>query len=356
VSTVISRKKIVMDTCIAKHAFRGKGRATLFLAATAGIALLLSAAALAAEPATPEKGDKEKDSAASTTSFVRLTRDDRKSPVALETAIVRHRAKTSQGELTVDLVAALHIAEKSYYDQLNREFASYDAVLYELVAPEDRNVPKPGESGGHHPVSMVQNGMKDLLGLEFQLKAINYARKNMVHADMSPEQFAESMEQRGESMMTMFARMMGYAMAKQNQSSDVMSGGELFMALFDKNRALALKRIMAQQFEEGDDMLAALDGPNGSTLITGRNEVAIEVLRKQIASGKKKMAIFYGAGHMPDMQKRLRDGFHLEPVDTRWLKAWELASSPENAVESKDAANRKGAVKPKDAAKPKQKH
>ena len=36
---------------------------------------------------------------------------------------------------TVDLVAAVHIAEKSYYEQLNREFEGYDAVLYELGGP-----------------------------------------------------------------------------------------------------------------------------------------------------------------------------------------------------------------------------
>ena len=52
-----------------------------------------------------------------------------------------------------------------------------------------------------------------------------------------------------------------------------------------------------------------MEGPKGSTLISGRNKVALDVLRKEIAAGKKKIAIFYGAGHMPDFQKRLRDDF-----------------------------------------------
>ena len=56
-------------------------------------------------------------------------------------------------------------------------------------------MPRPGDSGSNHPISLLQNGMKDLLELEFQLKGIDYTRKNMVHADMSPDQFAESMQQ-----------------------------------------------------------------------------------------------------------------------------------------------------------------
>ena len=96
------------------------------------------------------------------------------------------------------------------------------------------------------------------------------------------------------------------------------------MALFDKNRALALKRIMAEQMEDMKGMLTGLEGPDGSTIISERNKLALEVLGKQIAAGKQKIAIFYGAGHMPDFQKRVRDQFGLAPVNTRWLVAWNL--------------------------------
>jgi hypothetical protein len=286
------------------------------------IVLALTCVVTADEPTV--SGAEE--TAKSAASFLRLTRDDQQLPVALETAIVRCRSRADPNESAVDLVAALHIADKSYYEQLNREFACYDAVLYELIAGEEAKIPRRGESGGNHPISLFQNGMKDLLGLEFQLKAVDYTAKNMVHADMSPEEFAQSMQQRGESVMEMFTRMMGYAMAKQSQSSDAMYSGRLLLALFDKNRTLAMKRVMAEQFSENDGSLAALDGPTGSTLIGGRNEIVIEALRRQIAAGKRKIAIFYGAGHMPDMQKRLRDVLHLEPADTRWLVAWSLRS------------------------------
>ncbi len=72
--------------------------------------------------------------------------------------------------------------------------------------------------------------------------------------------------------------------------------------------------------------MAALEGPEGSTLITERNKKALEVLGKKIDSGAKRLAIFYGAGHMPDMSQRLESDFGLQRKDEQWLTAWDLRS------------------------------
>ncbi len=259
--------------------------------------------------------------------FLRLRRNKDHAPLALETAIVRCASADANRHLpTVDLVAAVHIAEKSYYERLNRELESYNVVLYELVAPEEFKVPRQDDRSNDHPLTILQNGMKDLLGLEFQLKGIDYTRKNMVHADMSPNQFAESMRKRGESVMSMMMRVLGDAMTRPGESTGGASGGQLLLALFDKNRTLALRRIFAEEFEESEGSFAALEGPAGSTLISGRNGVALGVLRKEIAAGRAKIAIFYGAAHMPNFQTRLHAEFGLVPVSTRWLVAWNLRS------------------------------
>jgi hypothetical protein len=280
---------------------------------------LLIASGRCGEPTKPPLRNEQKGR------FLRLVRDSQKQPVALEAAIVRFAAADqTRQKATVDLVSAVHVADKSYYRQLNREFDGYDAVLYELVAREGTQIPKGGRQGNDSTVSMLQNGLKNLLELEFQLDQIDYTRKNMVHADMSPDQFARSMRDRGESWFGMFAKMIGYTLARQEQASANTSEAQLLLALFDKNRALKFKQVMAEQFEEMEWMMGALDGPNGSTMISQRNKVALEVLRKQMALGKPKIAIFYGAGHMPDLQERLRSEFGLVPVKTRWLVAWDL--------------------------------
>jgi hypothetical protein len=308
---------------------------------TAWLVLLFFLCACSRSPQAGEEPQVKKDQQSSSV-FIRLSRDEKKQPLALESAIVRYAPKDrSKKTPTVDLIAALHIGEKSYYQRLNREFEGYDAVLYEIIAPEGTRIPKGGGAGSGSVVSMIQKAMKDVLELEFQLQMIDYTRDNMLHADMSPDQFAESMNKRGESMFSMFVRMMIAAWNQQDSQQAADADVRLLMALFDKNRAMVLKRVMAEQFQSMDGMLSAMEGPNGSTLISERNKVAVEVLRKQIAAGKKKLAIFYGGGHMPDFDKRLRDQFGLVPVSTRWFTAWNLKSESKPAPpENKQPENK----------------
>ncbi|MCA9218600.1 MAG: hypothetical protein KDB27_36275, partial [Planctomycetales bacterium] len=200
----------------------------------------------------------------------------------------------------------------------------YDVLLYELVAPEGTKVPK-GGGKSHHPVGQMQQGMKSMLELEFQLEQIDYHAKNFVHADMSPEEFAKSMNDRNESFLQIMFRMMGQASAQQSKG-DGPSDFDLLFALFSKDRARRLKQAMAVQFEDIEGQMNALQGPEGSTLITERNKKALEVLQKQIADGKKSIGIFYGAGHLPDMSERLIEDFKLTPVNEEWLEAWDMSS------------------------------
>ncbi len=112
------------------------------------------------------------------------------------------------------------------------------------------------------------------------------------------------------------------------------------MALFDKNRALSLKRVMAEQFEDLEGAMSAFEGPGGSTLITERNKVALKVLAEQIAAGKTRIGIFYGAGHMPDMEQRLRKDLGAERDAERWLTAWDLRSKDRRAADARSATEK----------------
>jgi hypothetical protein len=259
--------------------------------------------------------------------YIRVERDAERAPLALQTSIVEFVPQDGGGAgLQVDLVGAVHVGERTYYEELNRLFETYDVVLYELVAPPGTRVPKGGGGGSGHPVSLLQNGLKEMLGLDHQMQVVDYTRQNLVHADMSPEQFSKSMADRNESFWSLFFRMMGQGIAQQakQQAEGKSTDFDLLMALFDKNRSLALKRVMAEQFEEMDGMLEALDGPMGSTIITERNKVALEGLRAQIKAGKKRIAVFYGAGHLADMERRLAADFQLKRKGERWLSAWNL--------------------------------
>ena len=285
------------------------------------LTLMAGSWAIAAAPEPDAKKDVGKDA----NRYVRLSQGDDKKPLALQTAIVsftgagdRHRG------VQVDLIGAIHIGDKTYYEELNRRFRGYEAVLYELVAREEANVPQPGQSPGS-VVGGMQVGMKSLLGLEYQLDCIDYARRNLVHADMSPEEFAAAMKSRNESFAGMFFRMLGRAMAEQADDPFGTGDFQLMAALFAEDRAQRLKLVMAKQFANMEGEIGMFDGPEGSAIITERNKKAFEVLRREIAKGRKRIAVFYGAGHLPDMQRRLEQDFGMQPSGTDWVTAWSLA-------------------------------
>lgn len=260
--------------------------------------------------------------------YIRITRDAQDKPLALQTAIVHFVPAEGPQDVHVDLIGAVHVGEKSYYDALNEAFTKYDVVLYELVAPDGTRVPKGGRQSGH-PVALLQNGMKDMLGLEHQLEKVDYSKENLVHADMSPDDFSKSMEERKESFIGMFARMWGQAIAQQSTQKNRTSDFDVLSAFFSPNRAETMKRVMAEQFENVEGVMQALEGPEGSTIITERNKVALKKLSEQLAAGKKNIAIFYGAGHLGDMEKRLlSDEFDLKRSGEDWLDAWNLSNTP----------------------------
>ena len=55
-----------------------------------------------------------------------------------------------------------------------------------------------------------------------------------------------------------------------------------------------------------------------------RNERAVEVLREQLDSGARRVGIFFGVAHMPDLEDRLLDDIGLVYEKTTWIDAWQL--------------------------------
>ena len=288
----------------------------VFPAAFLGFALTVLAQDKAETKSADTKPAKKED-----LKFVRVSKEGKK-PLALQTAVVKYKSDSKETEgVEVTLIGAVHIAEKSYYQDLNKLFTEYDALLYEMVS-DPKQVPVPGERGSS-PVSSVQVGMKDMLELTFQLDEVDYKAKNFVHADMSPEEFFDSMNKRKEGVFKMFLRSVGSGLAMQGsgKSNDL----DVITAMLSEKRSSGLKRAMAEQFEMMDGQMAALQGEDGrSTLITERNAKAFKVLGEQIKAGKKKIGIFYGAGHFKDMHQRLIDDYRMQPVETKWMDAWDL--------------------------------
>jgi hypothetical protein len=129
----------------------------------------------------------------------------------------------------------------------------------------------------------------------------------------------------------MFLKLMQESMAraKAQKSAPDVGVGDLFGMLFGSDREVRLRRIMAEQFTDMEVLTAAFGGEEGSSLITDRNAAALKVLAEQIKLGRHKIAIFYGAAHMDDFDRKLRRDFRLQPRETTWLEAWDLRDPAE---------------------------
>lgn len=265
----------------------------------------------------------------SSSEFLRfLKRGD--SGADLETAVTTY--EDEQGR-RVDLVAAVHIADTSYYELLNRLFKSYDAVLYELVVPKDHKGKTPDFSQrkeaplrNESAVGLLQRSMKQILDLDFQLDAVDYTPRNFVHADLDIETFLEKQDEAGESLFTLMlgAMMQEFSRTSSNPEEAAATNLSMLLAVISSERSFALKYVLGEQFGEFERIAAGFGGKNGSVLLEGRNEAALAVLEDELAAGKKKLAIFYGAAHMPDLEAHLTGDLGFEKQREHWLQAWKI--------------------------------
>lgn len=267
--------------------------------------------------------------------FIRLSQSNDSKPLSLDTPVITYSA--GAGGAQVDLIGAVHIGEASYYTELNKLFDQYDVLLYELVAPEGTVVSEKTQKESSNPVSFLQKSMKNFLGLESQLEKVDYSKSHFVRADMTPTQIAQKMDERGDTALTIALSTLVDVMrqqnkAAQNSSQNPLMSSELSLMELMENPHKA-KLLMAQQFVATGSLDQALGGSLNQLLVLDRNAEAMKGLQKQLAQGKKKIGIFYGAAHLPDMEKRLYSEFGMQKQQTRWIKAWDLTRTSGKSIE-----------------------
>jgi hypothetical protein len=298
----------------------------------------------ATRPATtqPAAGDKLE--------FMRFS-DDGKGGGTLETAIATYR---NDAGVEVHLAAALHVGEASYYKGLSDTFDTYDALLYELIkpkgaAPPDGNWAARAEGGarirGAGAIGGLQRLLQTTLELEFQLDAINYDRPNFVHADLDVETFNALQEKKGESMFGLMLRSMLHEMKRQSEGKGAapVTAFDLLGAMASPDSARQYKLLLARQFGDIEDQIAGIDGKDGSVIIAERNKAALRVLKQRIAWGERDIGVFYGAGHMPGIEKVLTGEMGFKRVGVEWRIAWDMRKpSGVRGSTTKPSGNAKG--------------
>lgn len=266
-------------------------------------ALILPAVQAAEEPA-------ERD-------FVRVTEAD--DATRLETAVCRYEKDGT----TLELLGAIHIADVGYYDGLEKRFEEFDALLFEgigdgkpVAVPKQAAAAAPKKAGSLDGLHRIYSTAADWLDLSYQMDQVDYTRPNFVHADLSVVEFRRLQASRDESILKFMLKL---AYQPQVQVREPSAYG-IIKALILRDPD-GLKYEFVHSIAAADEQMAAIDGEN--VIVTDRNAKCLKVLDEQIAAGKTKLGIFYGAAHFPDMEKKLLES-GWKRTGQEWLTAWAI--------------------------------
>ena len=309
--------------------------------ALAAAALLTSTHAPAADTPAPAG----KTHTAAKREYVRYVGDDKRGK--LETVI----ATLKKGDVQVELVGAVHVADPEYYKALTKLFTGYEELLFELVdgqkmKEEAEDGPKPAvkkkpaaplKQGEFPPdeaapaakdrspafkiISVMMHGVGSYFHFQYQTDGIDYHTKNFVHADVSMDEFVQLQADKGESFIDLMRKAIEAQLEVGTDRTAEPKGSQFLLALLGDSSGL--KVAMARQLASAGDIVAEMEKHGGTVIITERNRKALEVLDREVAAGRKNLGIFYGAAHLAEMEKDLEKRGY-QRTGERWLTAWDV--------------------------------
>ena len=199
------------------------------------------------------------------------------------------------------------------------EGASADIDLATQPLPDP--LPSSSEDG-------LQGQLADALGLEFQLDALPYDKANWRCSDMAMDEVARRLEAKGLSFDGLGGTLAGSSLPAKiikvllgmMKTLDVMFEG----AITDTFKVVMIEMLGDEKLI--DQSVGQLGEGFADVILGDRNQVAIDDLKKLIETEPqiKTVAVLYGAAHMPDLSKRLREQLGYEPApasEIRWLTA-----------------------------------
>tara|TARA_Y100001934_G_scaffold250123_2_gene312162 strand:- start:2931 stop:4001 length:1071 start_codon:yes stop_codon:yes gene_type:complete len=279
--------------------------------------------------------------------YLRIT-DSTNGTIELQVAIRRLAPKEDKGTELL-LAAVTHIGETNYFTNLQKQMARYELVLFEGIMPAKRS--KGAWTGKEFETIRSMSAQEDAeagnlqvelaraLKLAFQLSAISYDKPNYRNSDLSveamqrilmgppskgPAKPAPEGQERGDESLTKLMQLMqgeGFLGKLVIMGVQIIASNPHLQAVTKLTFVETLGRV------RGDLAKAHAMPPELARLfeviIHSRNQKVvddvIDELRKK--SPPKSIAVFYGAGHMDDLERRLREELNYKPKGDTWLPA-----------------------------------
>ena len=187
--------------------------------------------------------------------------------------------------------------------------------------------------------------MAKSLGLVFQMQAINYDRTNFLNSDLSISEIQALMQPGG---VAPGGRPVGKTATEDDESNAAFQN---LLKAMDGSSSLGMVLKGVMQLIGGSPRMQAMmklalietlgvlrADPSRmkglppdmqkllEVLIRERNKVVIEDLRRELKRARPgtSIAVFYGAGHLPDLEMRFRNDLNLRPAEDHWLPAFSV--------------------------------
>lgn len=237
------------------------------------------------------------------------------------------------------LVGVSHIGETNYYQTLQRYLEKQDIVLFEGVGYEEmqREADDDGSDSksGASDASSLQSTLAASLGLAFQLDAINYDRPNFRNSDISLDELTRLLTRQdrgsdsGESSHTNqeFLALI-QAMDGSSWMGKLLQVGLKMLGASPKLQAMS-RLMLVELLGQIKGDLSEIQGMPPSlqemmrVLIRSRNKVVMADLKQALdeTPHPSSIAVFYGAAHMDDFEKRLKSERRFRFSEEKWFSA-----------------------------------
>jgi hypothetical protein len=239
------------------------------------------------------------------------------------------------------LTGVSHIGESNYFAKLQEHLDAQRLVLFEGISdraaqkfpaadgnevhsdrPVDPHEPRPAEA----KMASLQSTMASSLGLAFQLEVIDYDRVNFRNSDLSLQELRQLLADRGgaQSLESLLQMMEGGSFLDA-----LLQMGLRFLGATPKLQALSKLALleMIGQIQGDPAQIRGLPAELKQlleVLIDKRNEKVIRDLKAELKNSRGSISIFFGTGHMPDFERRLRRELDYRPVEEQWLTAFSI--------------------------------
>jgi hypothetical protein len=260
-------------------------------------------------------------------SYMRVARPN-SDTVALQIALRRFTPRTGRGPV-IWLAGASHVGDSNYYARLQKMLDAQPLVLFEGVGARAKAKFDPQEEAS------IQHTLATSLGLVFQLSAFDYDRPHYRNSDLTIAQLQQLLlrgagRENGEAS--------NQASQEFQQLLQVMDGSSLlgtlvhvglkFIGSSPKLQSM-VKVVLIETLGQIEGDMSQIKGVPPeiqqllAVIILERNKVVIQDLQNELANSRPppSIAVFYGAGHMADLEKRLRNDLKYRPRDEIWLTA-----------------------------------